>query len=118
MELGMRSAVRVNLCHEEVTVVRSAHTEMREGTVDLKNTCYLWSRTAKVRLNDKDNDTLIEDGSNLCWTSGLAGMGDGVTTPRKKHRTSGLGVERCWLREGSQYTVRRQYVEICPRVTI
>ena len=28
--------------------------------------------------------TLIEDGSNMCWSSGPAGMSDGVMTPRKK----------------------------------
>ena len=33
--------------------------------------------------NDNGNDTLIEDGSNMCWTSGTAGMSDGVMTPRK-----------------------------------
>ena len=42
-----------------------------------------------VRLaNDYDTDTLIQDGSNMCWTSGPAGMSDGGTTPRKKQRTS------------------------------
>ena len=33
--------------------------------------------------NDNDNDTLIEDGSNMCMTSGPDGMSDGVMTPRK-----------------------------------
>ena len=33
--------------------------------------------------NDNDNDTLIEDESNMCWTSGPAGMSDGVMTLRK-----------------------------------
>ena len=40
-----------------------------------------------VRLaNDNDTDTLIQDGSNMCWTSGPAGMGDGHD-PSKKQRT-------------------------------
>ena len=33
--------------------------------------------------NDNENDTLIEDGSNMCWTSGPPGMSDGVMIPRK-----------------------------------
>ena len=31
----------------------------------------------------KGTDTLIQDGSNMCWTSGPAGMSDGVMTSRK-----------------------------------
>ena len=60
--------------------------------------------------------TLIEDGSNMCWASGPAGMGDGVMTPRKASETW-IGVERSWLREGSGNAERRQYVEICAHVT-
>ena len=37
--------------------------------------------------NDSDNDTLIEDGSGMCWTSGPPGMSD--HGPSKKHRKSG-----------------------------
>ena len=33
--------------------------------------------------DDNDSDALIEDGPNMCQTSGLAGMSDGVMTPRK-----------------------------------
>ena len=42
--------------------------------------------------NDYDTDTLIQDGPNMCWTSGPAGMSDGGTTPRK----SSGHVIRCW----------------------
>ena len=41
--------------------------------------------------NDNDNDKLTEDVSNMRWTSGPAGMSDGVMTPRKN-----IGnLERC-----------------------
>ena len=50
--------------------------------------------------NDIDNDPLIEDGSNMCWTSGPAGMSDGVMTLEKASEIC-LGVERYWLREVS-----------------
>ena len=60
--------------------------------------------------------TLIEDGANMCWASGPAGMSDGVMTPRKASETW-IGVERSWLREGSGNAERRQYVEICAQVT-
>ena len=42
---------------------------------------------------------LIEDGSNMCWAYGPAGMSDGVMTPRKKTLGVWLSVERGWLRE-------------------
>ena len=32
--------------------------------------------------------TLVEDGSNVCWASGLVGMSDGVIDNSKKHRKS------------------------------
>ena len=56
--------------------------------------------------------TLIEDGANMCWAAGPAGMSDGVMTPRKASETW-IGVERSWLRESSGNAERRQYVEIC-----
>ena len=56
--------------------------------------------------------TPIEDGSNMCQASGRAGMSDGVMTPRKN-----IGNLGSWLRRTSGYTVRRQYVEICAKVT-
>ena len=42
--------------------------------------------------------TLIEDGPNMCWASGHAGMSDGVMTFRKTSEIC-LSVERSWLRE-------------------
>ena len=58
--------------------------------------------------------TLIEDVSNNCQSSGPVGTGDGVMTHRKKHRTSGRKIERCWLKRNLRKTVRRQCVEISP----
>ena len=37
--------------------------------------------------NDSDNDTLIEDGSGMCWTSGSPGMSDHGLS--KNHQKSG-----------------------------
>ena len=64
--------------------------------------------------DDDDDDTLNEDVPNMCWASGPAGMSDGVMTPRTN---IGISVERCWLKEVSGSTVRRQHTEICARVT-
>ena len=56
-----------NLCHEELTIVRPAHTEMWEGTWTSRTRATFGHRLQRtVRLNDNDNDTLIEDGSNMC----------------------------------------------------
>ena len=55
--------------------------------------------------NDNDNDTLIEGGSNMCRTSGPAGMSDGVMTQRKKALEIWTGVERC-CSEKSQDEIR------------
>ena len=54
--------------------------------------------------NDNDNDTLIEDGPDMCWPSGPAGMSDGAMTLEKTSVIK-LGV------------VRGQCVEISARVT-
>ena len=55
------------VCHEELTTVRSAHTEMWEGTEDLEHVLPLVTVCkGTARLNDNDNDTLIEGGSNMC----------------------------------------------------
>ena len=47
------------------------------------------------------------------WPSGH----EGVTT-LEKASDIWMGVERCWHREVSWYTARRQYVKIFARVTI
>ena len=61
--------------------------------------------------NDSDNDTLIEDGSGMCWTSGPPGMSD--HGPSKKSSEIWICVARCRLRKVSGNTVRRQRVEMC-----
>ena len=39
--------------------------------------------TNSVHDSDRDNDTLVEDGSDMCWTSGPTDTSDGVMTPRR-----------------------------------
>ena len=55
---------------------------------------------------DSDNDTLIEGGSGMCWTSGPPGMSD----HGKLKKTSEIWIcaARCRLRKVSGNTVNRQ----------
>ena len=68
--------------------------------------------------NDNDNDTLIEDGSDMCQTPGTASVSGGDMSPRKKARKSGkvvsaVGSERSQdAREYSKsITVHRQQLK-------
>ena len=56
--------------------------------------------------------TLIEDVSNSCWTSGSAGMCDGVMTPRKKHWKSGCVLAQISLRKHCEKTVHRDRCKV------
>ena len=56
--------------------------------------------------------------SNNCQSSGPVGTGDGVMTPRKKHRTSGRKIERYWLKKEPQKDCETTVcVEICAHFT-
>ena len=50
------------------------------------------SESPASRVGDSDIDTLIEDGSNMCKTSGPAGMSDGVMTSSRNIQNL---VDRC-----------------------
>ena len=63
---------------------------------------HLWlnSNTSK---EDNDNDTLIEDRTNTCWTSSPASVSDEVLSPEKSTEIW-KSRERCKLREVSGCT--------------
>ena len=45
---------------------------------------HLWLNS-NTSQGGNDNDTLIEEGTNMSWTSGPASVSDGVMSPRKRH---------------------------------
>ena len=54
--------------------------------------------------------TLMEDVSNMCWASGTASKSDGVMT-LENTADIWIGVERCWPKQVSGCSVRRQHTK-------